>query len=119
MRVFLTVAAVAWLVVLALTYKAVVSMGLTASGTVFWSDFTHPWRAQFNGDFCWYLLLTGVWILYREPRRWVGVGCALAAAALGGVFFFGYLVLATWMAKGNSSVLLLGARHCGKDGTPA
>lgn len=115
MRIFLAVSVAAWLVVLWLSCKAIAAMGLAASGDVFWADFAHPWRAQFNGDFACYLVGAGIWILYREPRRLVGVSCAAAAIAFGGIFFFGYLAVATWLAKQDARALLLGP-HRGATG---
>jgi hypothetical protein len=44
----------------ALSVKAVGQMGLAAAGHVFFGDFSHPWRAQFNGDFGMHLLPYGL-----------------------------------------------------------
>ena len=99
---------VAWVVLLAVTVRAVTQGGLGAAGDVFFGDFAHPWRAQFNADFALYLVLVAAWIVYRSRSRLVGLVFAVLAINLGGLFTLAYLLLASFEAKGDVRKLLLG-----------
>ena len=97
-----------WVVLLAVSWRAVAELGL-AGGDVFLSDFSHPWRAQFNTDLLLHLLLIAVWVVWREPSKLVGAACAVLCA-FGGIFTFAYLFVAILRSGGDARVLLLG-RH--------
>jgi hypothetical protein len=58
LRIFL---AVAWLTIAYVTIRAVSQLGV-AGGNIFFGDFSQPWRAQFNTDFGFHLLLMAGWI---------------------------------------------------------
>ena len=96
-----------WLVLLAVTWRAAAELGL-GGGNVFFSDFSHPWRAQFNTDLSLHLLLFAVWVFWREHSKLLGLVCAVLCA-LGGIFTFLYLVVASYRSRGDARVLLLGA----------
>jgi hypothetical protein len=96
-----------WLVLLAATWRAAAELGL-GGGNVFFSDFSHPWRAQFNTDLSLHLLLFAVWVFWREHSKLLGLVCAVLCA-LGGIFTFLYLVVAAYRSRGDARVLLLGA----------
>jgi hypothetical protein len=66
LNLFRLALAVAWLVILWISFQAVSRMGFGVAGGVFIGDFAHPWRAQFNGDFAIHLLLVAAWIIYRS-----------------------------------------------------
>jgi hypothetical protein len=104
LRIFL---AVAWLVIAYVTVRAVSQLGV-AGGNIFFSDFSQPWRAQFNTDFGFHLLLMAGWIFYREKSTVAGVLCGMGAIFLGGFFSMAYILVATIRAKGHARVLLLG-----------
>ena len=97
----------AWVVLLAVTWRAAAELGLGA-GNVFFSDFSHPWRAQFNADLSLHLLLFAVWVFWRERSKPLGVVCAVLCV-LGGIFTFLYFLVALYRARGDARVLLLGA----------
>ena len=96
-----------WVVLLAVTWRAATELGLDG-GNVFFSDFSHPWRAQFNTDLALHLLLFAVWAFWRERSRLLGLACAVLCS-LGGIFTFLYLLVAVYRARGDTRVLLLGA----------
>ncbi|MDP9141860.1 MAG: hypothetical protein M3O62_13820 [Pseudomonadota bacterium] len=98
----------AWLLLAAITVYAVTSLGLDAAN-VFFSDFAHPWRAQFYTDFLLHVVPIAAWIFWREPSRIVGLLCAVGAAS-GGLFTLLYVLVATFRANGDPRRLLLG-RH--------
>jgi hypothetical protein len=95
-----------WVVLLVVTWRAAAELGL-AGGNVFVSDFSHPWRAQFNTDLSLHLLLFAVWVFWREHSKLLGLVCALLCA-LGGIFTFPYFLFAVYRARGDARVLLLG-----------
>ncbi len=101
------------LTLLALTAHAVVAQGLSG-GNIFFTDFTHPWRAQFNADLSIHLLLFACWVAWREHTPAIGLICALACA-LGGLFTLPYLLVAALRARGNATALLMG-RHAPRPG---
>lgn len=99
-----------WLLILALSTLAVTKMGVMAGGEVFFGDFSHPWRAQFNGDFALHLLLLAAWIGWRErsvPGRFV---FPVLAVMGGSAFSFLYLIVISFREGGDPQRLLLG-RH--------
>ncbi len=96
-----------WVVLLAVTWRAAAELGF-AAGNVFFSDFSHPWRAQFDTDLSLHLLLFAVWVFWREHSKPLGLVCAVLCA-LGGLFTFPYLLVAMSRARGDARVVLLGA----------
>ncbi len=98
----------AWLGLLLVSVRAVRQMGAGTAGEVFFADFAHPWRAQFNTDFAIHLLLVAAWMVYRA-RSWVtGLLCAFCAVSFGGLFTLAYLIVASFRAGGNPRTMLLG-----------
>jgi len=96
-----------WVVLFAVTWRAATELGL-GGGNVFFSDFAHPWRAQFNTDLSLHLLLFAVWVFWREHSKLLGSVCAVLCA-LGGIFTFLYLGIAVYRAGGDIRAFLLGA----------
>jgi hypothetical protein len=109
MTLFRTALVVAWLAIVAVTVNAISSLGL-ADGKLFITDFAHPWRAQFNGDFSLHLLLMMAWIAYRERKPVRAVALALPVV-LGSLYTLPYIFVATFRAKGRFDVLLLGRQQ--------
>lgn len=107
MNVFRIVLLALWAVVMYVSVRAVQEMGMQA-GEIFVGDFAHPWRAQFNTDFSAHLLLMALWVIYREPKLWVGIPCAILSVMGGGAFSFAYILVATFRADGDVRKLLLG-----------
>jgi hypothetical protein len=101
---------VGWAILLWVSIRAVAAMGLGTAGTVFISDFGHPWRAQFNTDFTLHLLLMAAWMIYRSKNWVVGVVCAVLTMNLGGMFTLAYVLVVSIQAKGDIRKLLLGSR---------
>ena len=105
-RVFLLVA---WVVTAYLVVIATIELGALAS-LVWFTDFAQPWRFMFYTDFTFYLLLVGLWILYREESPVVGISCAVMSAALGSIFTLGYLFVITFQVDNDFHKFLLGHR---------
>ena len=78
-------------------------------GMVFVSDFGHPWRAQFNSDFVFHLVLLALWVIWREKNLAIGIPCGLGCF-LGGIFVFPYLLVNLIRCDGDIRKLVLGHR---------
>jgi hypothetical protein len=109
MIVFRVLLAVAWLLLFYLTAVAIGTAGLTGV-SVFFLDFSHPWRAQFYSDLTLDGILAGTWIAFRERTAPRVALFALLAFACGGLFTLGYIFVMTFRANGDSRALLLGHR---------
>lgn len=110
MMVVRILTAVAWLAIVWVSVQAIRSMGADTAGEVFFGDFSHAWRAQFNTDFLGHLLLIAGWIAYREKSLLRGIPFGVASILFGGVFSFAYLFVATFTSKGDGKRFLLGRR---------
>ena len=107
MQGFRAFIALGWIVLVAVSWRAVAEMGLDG-GAVFLSDFSQPWRAQFYTDLSLHLLLFAVWVFWREQSKLVGIACAVLCA-FGGVFTFPYLFVSLLRSQGDTRALLLGS----------
>lgn len=108
MTVFRVLLAIGWGVLAAYTAVVISREGLDLL-PVFFGDITAlTWSGQFNLDFLLMLTLSALWIAWRH--RFSPVGMALAAGVLvGGILFLiPYLLIASFAAKGDAKVLLLG-----------
>jgi hypothetical protein len=77
--------------------------------SIFFGDMAAmTWPGQFNLDFMFMLVLSGLWVAWRH--RFSGAGLALAVvAAFGGASFLSiYLLFVSLQAKGDMRVVLLG-----------
>ncbi|MEM6349046.1 MAG: hypothetical protein AAF927_34485 [Bacteroidota bacterium] len=66
------------------------------------------WSGQFNFDFSCYLVLSGLWIAWRHRFSIGSILLGVAASILGILLFAPYLIWASYQAKGDVKVLLLG-----------
>lgn len=113
-RVFL---ALSFMGLLILAIRGVAEMGALAALEVFVEDLTHPWRALFDADLAFHLVLLALWIFRREGGGARGLACVALTLMLGGVFMAFYLLVAAARARGDLAILLLGHPHrAGKAG---
>ena len=68
------------------------------------------WNGQFNLDFSCYLLLSGLWIMWRNKFSGGSIGFGLVATIMGIIVFAPYLLYLIAKEKGNLKIVLLGAR---------
>jgi hypothetical protein len=68
------------------------------------------WSGQFSLDFLCYLVLSALWILWRNQYKLPGIVAALAALAAGILFFAPYLIYLIYQEEGDLSKILIG-RH--------
>jgi len=73
------------------------------------------WQGQFNLDFAFMLMLSGLWIAWRH--RFSGAGLAFGAlATVGGAPFLAtYLLVTSIQSAGNMTILLLGPSRVAAD----
>lgn len=68
------------------------------------------WNGQFNADFTCYLVLSGLWLMWRNHFRPSAILLGLAAAILGIILFAPYMVFLLYREKGNLVKVLVGDR---------
>jgi hypothetical protein len=66
------------------------------------------WPGQFNADFTSFLLLSGLWVAWRNQFSGSGIALAVVAVFGGMMFLAPYLLFSSIQAKGNFNVMLLG-----------
>jgi hypothetical protein len=100
----------AWIVIMVVTIKAGQALGFGKAGDFFFGDMSHPWRAQFNTDFGFHLLLVATWLVW-SARNWaLGVVFAVLAIMGGCAFTLPYILIQTFLKNGNIKAVVLG-RH--------
>ncbi|AXE63645.1 hypothetical protein BBF93_04970 [Hyphomonas sp. CACIAM 19H1] len=95
-----------WIAMLIMSVRAITGLGADTAGDVFFADLAHPWRGQFNFDLILHLVLMAGWISWREKRFLTGAPFAALSVLTGGVFTFGYMLIATFTARDAASFLL-------------
>lgn len=68
------------------------------------------WSGQFNLDFLSYLILSGLWIMWRNKFTVKSILIGLIATVLGIVFFAPYLLWLTNKEDGDLKRVLIGDR---------
>lgn len=68
------------------------------------------WAGQFNVDFLCYLILSGIWIMWRGNFRPLSIAIGSVASILGMVFFAPYLMWLTYIHRGDWQKILMGER---------
>ncbi|GBF51241.1 hypothetical protein LPTSP4_27730 [Leptospira ryugenii] len=66
------------------------------------------WPGQFHFDFSCYLLLSGLWIMWRNQFSPQSIALGLVASVLGILFFAPYLIWLSFQNSGNIKGILLG-----------
>lgn len=66
------------------------------------------WNGQFNLDFACYLLLSGLWIMWRNRFSGSSILISLAASIIGIIFFAPYLLWCLYQSKGDIKLMLTG-----------
>ncbi len=100
-----------WLAVAGYTAVVVAHHGIDLV-RVFFSDFrAMGWPGQFDLDFLGMLLLSGLWVAWRDDFSARGLSLGLLAAVGGILFLATYLLVLSFQANGNMKQVLLGARR--------
>lgn len=69
------------------------------------------WNGQFNLDFSCYLLLSGLWIMWRNNFSTNAVVIAIAAMVVGIMVFAPYVLYLLVNTKGDLKKVLIGAQE--------
>ncbi len=86
------------------------SEGLTLF-TVFFGDMAKlAWPGQFNLDFMFMLMLSGLWVSWRHRFSPTGMGLGLLAFLGGASFLTIYLLVLSLQTRGDVKAMLLGPR---------
>lgn len=101
----------AWLVMIVVTWLAVKSLGIDWPSIFFGDILNNEWRAQFNIDFLFHLILFCSWVIWRERSKLVGVVCGILCIFGGGLFGFMYLFFVSLKSEGNVSKFFLGKHY--------
>lgn len=97
-----------FLVVTGYTIGVVADHG-TDLAPVFLADiYAHDWSGQFNLDFAMYLLLSGLWIMWRHHFRLAGIGLGLIGMVGGMMYFPLYVLAASFQGNRDMKTLLIG-----------
>lgn len=84
-------------------------MGLLA---VFFGDIAKmAWPGQFNVDFSSFLLMTMLWVAWRNGFSALGLLLALLVPVGGGMFTSFYVLFLTFATKGDIAAVLLGSER--------
>lgn len=73
------------------------------------------WAGQFHIDFLCYLVLSGIWMAWRQGFSRGGIALGLLAPPFGVLFFAPYLIYLIGRTGGNTRKLLVGVHA---DATP-
>ncbi len=68
------------------------------------------WPGQFNFDFMCLLILSGLWVAWRQKFSPAGLGLGLLAFFGGALFLSGYLLIESFRGYQSIEALLLGHR---------
>ncbi len=77
--------------------------------SIFFGDMAAmTWPGQFNLDFMFMLVLSGLWVAWRHRFSAAGVVLGLVAVFGGALFLSAYLLVVSLRAKGDMREVLLG-----------
>jgi hypothetical protein len=68
------------------------------------------WNGQFSLDFSSYLVLSGIWIMWRNKFSYSSIFIGTIAAIIGIMVFAPYLLYLTIKHKGEMKLVLMGER---------
>lgn len=105
-RIFLVVFLVA---LTAYTLVTISEHGINLIPVFFGDMLEMGWPGQFNFDFMGFLMLSALWTAWRHEFSPGGLALAVVAFFGGMAFLTVYLLVASYQAKGDVHVLLLGA----------
>ena len=71
------------------------------------------WQGQFNFDFMGFLLLSGIWVSWRHHFSPAGLALGVVAVFGGILFLSFYLLITSFLVKGEIKPLLLGKTRAG------
>ncbi len=100
-----------FLVVVAYTLVVIANHGLGLLPIFFGDIAEMRWPGQFNLDFFGFLILSGLWLAWRNDFSPAGLALGVGGLFLGVPFLTAYLLWASFACDGDVRVLLLGERR--------
>ncbi|MEO1028284.1 MAG: hypothetical protein AAFX02_04430 [Pseudomonadota bacterium] len=104
-RVLLIVLLVA---VVAYTIPVVMNHGVNLLPVFFGDIAKLAWPGQFNMDFMGFLILSGVWTMWRNQFSPAGIGLGVLAIFFGIPFLTTYLLILSFRTNGDVRTIMLG-----------
>ncbi|MDJ0781348.1 MAG: hypothetical protein QNJ22_05220 [Desulfosarcinaceae bacterium] len=108
MKAFRTLLAVFSIVIISYTGVVGARHGWNLLPIFFGDMAAMTWPGQFNVDIMCFLILAGVWIAWRHQFSAGGLAMGVICAFLGMMMLAPYLLIASFIARGDLIVLLLG-----------
>ena len=91
------------------TIPVLAEYGLTPLFPTFFGDMVAlTWPGQFNADFFGFLLLSGIWVAWRNHFSPAGLALALVAVFGGIPFLTAHLFIMSFRVNGDLKLLILG-----------
>lgn len=97
-------------VILIYTFFTIQNNGVDLFSVMLSNIVAVSWSGQFNIDFSCYLLLSALWIMWRDQFSIKSIVTGLTAMILGIVFFAPYVLYLLTIEKGNISKVVIGIR---------
>ena len=97
-------------IIFLITFVASTNQGIFWPAVYFGDIFSLDWRSQFNIDFLIHLILLATWIVWREGNTFKGYAFGFLSIFMGGMFGFPYILYATYKAKGDPKLVVLGTK---------
>jgi NADH:ubiquinone oxidoreductase subunit 2 (subunit N) len=69
------------------------------------------WRGQFNTDFFCFLLLSAIWVAWRNDFSPAGLVLGVVGVFGGMLFLSSYLLILSFAVRGDAAILLMGSRR--------
>ena len=108
MLIFRTFLVVLWVILIGYTGVVVSTHGFGLLPIFFGDMASFTWPGQFNLDFMFMLLLSGLWVLWRHQFSKTGFALGLLACFGGSSFLAVYLLVLTIRCSGDMKHVLLG-----------
>lgn len=105
LRTFLLISTVA---IYAITIIASSSHGFNWPAVALSDLAALDWRTQFDIDFIIHLLMLAAWVIWREGATAKAYAFGFLSVVMGGMFSFPYIIYASYKARGEVRLLLLG-----------
>lgn len=105
LRTFLIAATI---LIFSVSIYVIATMGINWPVVYFGDMQKLDWRSQFDTDLLISLCLFSIWVTWREGFTPKGFLFGFLVMFLGFMFLCPYLLFATYQAKGNPQILLLG-----------
>jgi hypothetical protein len=109
MAIFRILLALLFLWVAIYTIPVLADYGISPLFPTFFGDMaSFTWPGQFNADFLGFLLLSGIWIAWRNHFSALGLVLAVVAVVGGIPFLTAYLFIMSFRVNGDMKTLIMG-----------